>query len=492
MPAVKRSSDDIVGAKPQKLAKSCLLTPENNRSPDSEEATDLQTIPSELFNDIIKSLFSRETIAKIWSVAERGLHQARPPLVFPEYTKPGHTEYIYRDLDFWTSGFFPGSLYLLLERERKYRLRVSLSNTPILHELQLEFACKWWTENLHQNAWLGTTHDLGFMIAPWAKVAWELNRDQRAFETLRWSAKTLYGRFRQEVGLIRSWDTCVTKRYQFLDPQTEFLTVIDNMMNLDLLFYVAKHTGDRGMFNAAVQHARTTQRTHIREDNSTVHLVHFDPSNGNVCQLLTNQGYKDTSCWTRGQAWAIAGFAETYHWTHDMSFLSTARNCADYFLRRLPDSGVPPWDFDASDEDKSGKQPPDVSAAAITAYGLLLIHEALLALGETSEYLEQALRIIGGVCTHHMNSPAAFIDHQETVPMVERTTQDVCMRHVEIGVGDTILNGATINNHEYAPRQWADHGLVYADYYFLLFGNKLLQMDAKGLLGKFAVLTGET
>lgn len=88
------------------------------------------------------------------------------------------------------------------------------------------FACKWWTENLHQNAWLGTTHDLGFMIAPWAKVAWELNRDQRAFETLRWSAKTLYGRFRQEVGLIRSWDTCVTKRYQFLDPQTEFLTVI--------------------------------------------------------------------------------------------------------------------------------------------------------------------------------------------------------------------------------------------------------------------------
>ncbi|ETS86075.1 hypothetical protein PFICI_04100 [Pestalotiopsis fici W106-1] len=488
MPAIKRSSD-AVNEKPHKLTKSCLLTPENNRSPDSEKVANLHLVPDQLPKDLIQKLFSHSTIAKIWGVAEGGLRQAIPPLVFPEYTKPGHTEYIYRDLDFWTSGFFPGSLYLLLQRERKYRLRESYSNTPVLHEDQLQFACKWWTENLHQNAVLGTTHDLGFMIAPWAKVAWELNRDQRAFETLKSAAKTLHGRFRREVGLIRSWDTCVTKRYQFLDPQAEFLTVIDNMMNLDLLFYVAKHTGNVEMYEAAVQHARTTQRTHIREDYSTVHLVHFDPSNGDIRQLLTNQGYKDTSCWTRGQAWAIAGFAETYHWTHDKSFLDTARNCADHFLRRLPDSGVPPWDFDAAEEDNSGKQPPDVSAAAITSYGLLLIHEALVALGHTSEYLGHALSIMEGVSTHHMNSPATFVDRQQAIPMVERPTQDIHLRHVEMGVGDTILNGATINNHEYAPRQWANHGLVYADYYFLLFGNKLLQMDARGLLGKFATLT---
>ncbi|KAJ8121983.1 hypothetical protein ONZ43_g1700 [Nemania bipapillata] len=95
-----------------------------------------------------------------------------------------------------------------------------------IHDLKLEFACKWWTEHLHQNAHLSTTHDLGFMIMPWAKLAWELNRDHRAFETLKIAAKTLHGRYSDTVGLIRSWDTCVTKRYSFLDPSSEFLTVI--------------------------------------------------------------------------------------------------------------------------------------------------------------------------------------------------------------------------------------------------------------------------
>ncbi|KAH8680800.1 unsaturated glucuronyl hydrolase [Xylariales sp. PMI_506] len=487
MRTTKRPHYDPEDTKARKFAKTNLLTPEDH-SPDDETGPNLRQV-TEINEAVLEKLYSTGTVAKIWGVAVKAFQQPGPPLYFPEYTKPGGTKYVYRELDFWTSGFFPGSLHLLLERERKYRLKPLPLGDQRIHKDHLDFACKWWTENLHQNAELQTTHDLGFMIAPWAKVAWELNQDQRAFETLKRAANTLCGRFKPEVGLIRSWDTCITKRYQFLNPDSEFLTVIDNMMNLDLLFFVAKHMNNNEMFEAAVQHARTTQRTHIREDFSTIHLVHFDPSTGEIRERLTNQGYSDTSCWTRGQAWAIAGFAESYHWTHDQSFLATAINCADYFLRRLPDSGVPPWDFDAEAAEGSNgagsPQPPDVSAATITAYGLLLIHKALVSLGRQSDYLESALRLIEAVCTQHMNSAAGFVRGVEQIEMVERPTQDIGVRHVDIGEGETILNGATINNHKYAPRQWANHGLVYADYYFLLFGNKLLEMDAGGILGRF-------
>lgn len=259
------------------------------------------------------------------------------------------------------------------------------------------------------------------------------------------------------------------------------------MMNLDLLFYVARHTGNRAMFEAAVQHARTTQRTHIRDDFSTIHLVNFEPESGEVRERLTNQGYTDTSCWSRGQAWAIAGFAETYHWTHDQSFLDTARSCADYFLRRLPVCGVPPWDFDAADDvaqDESVKQPPDVSAAMIVAYGLLLIHQALTSLGQESGYINHALRLVEAVTTQHMNPAASFVTENDSIEMVERPTESLISRSVDMGGAETILNGATINNHEYAPRRWANHGLVYADYYFLLVGNKILEMDVNGIVGR--------
>lgn len=260
-------------------------------------------------------------------------------------------------------------------------------------------------------------------------------------------------------------------------------------MNLDLLFYVARHTGDSDMYEAAMQHARTTQQTHIREDFSTIHLVAFDPSTGTIRERLTNQGYTDTSCWTRGQAWSIAGFAETYHWTHDLSFLETARKCADYFLQRLPASGIPPWDFDAmEDTEQNGgaDQPPDISAAMITAYGLLLIHQALVSMGIESAYLSQALRLVEAVTAHHMNSPAKFVTNTGHVEMVERPTEDVVTLSIDLGGAETILSGATINNHEYAPRRWANHGLVYADYYFLLVGNKLLEMDVGGLVGQIS------
>lgn len=249
------------------------------------------------------------------------------------------------------------------------------------------------------------------------------------------------------------------------------------MMNLDLLFYVASQTDDREMYNIALAHARTTQRSHVRSDSSTIHLVVFDPLTGDVKSNLTNQGYSPSSCWARGQAWAIAGFAETYHWTHDESFLKTARDCADYFLARLPPSNIPPWDFDALQQEPEKQHPPDTSAAMIAAYGMLLLHQALTALGEESAYLAAALKITSAVCKTHLNPRAKFTVQKETIKTVEHGPMEYdAQLGVDIGDVEAILSGATINNYEFAPRRWANHSLVYADYFFLLVGNKLLEM----------------
>lgn len=397
------------------------------------------------------------------------------------------------------------------------------------------FVCQLWTINLHQNAHLNSTHDLGFMIHSWAKLAWELERDTRAYDTIIRAAKSLASRYSRAVGAIRSWDTCVTKRYSFQDPSEDFLVIIvsessftlrpsrlslvfhsslilssvflllcgtwcsspteqDNMMNLDMIFWAAAELKSDELYQIAATHARTTQASHIRKDYSTTHLVVFDPKTASpsVKSRLTNQGYADNSTWARGQAWAIAGFAQTYHWTRDDSFLETAQQCADYFLNHLPANRIPPWDFLAPNDASSPEQPPDTSAALIAVYGMLLIHEAHMQNGtEDSKYFAAALDILSAVCSLHMSPATRFTTQTtEVATIVEGdaslgATSDRVMDLVQVitevrqgqSVAETIVGGATINNYEFAPRRWANHGLVYADYYFLLVGNKLLELD---------------
>lgn len=462
-------------------------------------------------------LYASSVTAKLWSVAQQALQlNSSPPTLFPEYTHPGGSKYVYRDQKFWTSGFFPGSLYLLLERQLRYPhvFRQKQQPSP-LHRLQLEHACTWWTENLHANARLATTHDLGFMIMPWARPAWELRHDTSARETLDTAAATLHGRYSPAVGAIRSWDTCVTRAYSFQDPASEFLVVIDNMMNLSLLFYVAATTTGGNaddMHAAAVSHARTTRRTHVRADGTTAHLTVLDPADGAVRRRLTNQGRHHGSCWSRGQAWAVAGFAEAWGWTREDEFLETAVLCADAFLARMPEGedAVPPWDFEpapAGTEDKSGGaaarkseegeeekdevvEPTDTSAAMIASYGFLLIYEALKfrsSGAHAQKYLDAALRITGAVCKGHLTPPGKFVprgDGAITVRSIVDTPDNgaeerdfmVAGFDVYDGGCEAILDGATINNYEFAPRRWSNHSVVYADYFFMLVGNKLLEM----------------
>ncbi|CAK7212199.1 hypothetical protein SCUCBS95973_001363 [Sporothrix curviconia] len=438
----------------------------------------------------LRALYAPSAEAKIWAVAAKQLHNPTPPVLLPEYTEPGGTDYVYRDRSFWTSGFFPGSLYLLLERRRKRQqlwVHQEQGSEVSIPESTLRYACQWWTESLHANATLLGTHDLGFMLMPWARRAWELERDGRALATIITGAQTLAARFSPVVGALRSWDMCVTNIYTFREPDKEFLMIIDNMMNLDLLFYAASQTGDRSLYDKAVAHARTTMGSHIRDDGSTVHLVVFDAVTGDVTSKLTNQGYSSESCWARGQAWAIAGFAETYHWTRDPVFFDTACRCADYLLARLAerngdgDEDALPWDFDAARLSGNPDQPPDTSAALVAAYGMLLLHEV----DGDKGYLAAALRIVATVCRAYLCPPAQFVvvrqEPLQTVDTSHSSKPGISMvetLEVDVGAGGipAIVRGATINNFEHAPRRWANHSLVYADYYFLLIGNKLLDM----------------
>ena len=229
------------------------------------------------------------------------------------------------------------------------------------------------------------------------------------------------------------------------------------MMNLDLLYYVSSLTKDAHLAEIATTHAKTTLKSHIRDDDSTCHVVDFDQDAGVLRTRMTNQGYNDDSCWSRGQAWGIVGFAQSYGWTKEEAFLDASRRLADYYIKHLPEDSLPYWDFDAPQPG-----PRDTSSALIAAYGMLLLHQWV---GEsTTFYLESALQLVSSVITSSLAEDARFVT---TLGGDE---------DVDLGAPETIVQYATINNYEFAPRRWANHGLVYADYYFLLIGNKLLKM----------------
>ncbi|KAF2182440.1 glycoside hydrolase family 88 protein [Zopfia rhizophila CBS 207.26] len=358
--------------------------------------------------------------------------QREPPVEYLGYTEPQGTKYVYSSFEFWTSGFFPGCLYALYQRQRKYPAYFpeAADGKPQIHPLKLQCACKWWTSNLHSQASRKDTHDLGFMIQPWAQICWGIDRDPGCLSSLVTAAHMLGGR----------WDTCRTKRYSFDNPKKDFLVIIDNMCNLDLLYYVTEMTSEPKLANIATTHALTTLASHIRPDFSTYHVVNFDQNSscpGVIKERLTSRGYSDNSCWSRGQAWAILGYTQCYRRTKYYLFLETAQHLAEYFISHL-----------------SADRVPDTSAALIAAYGMLLRHEARPGDSTLINYMREAL-------------------------ISDKVGEKDVQVDMGSGAGAIILN-ATINNFEFAPRRCADHGLVYADYFFLLIGNKLIEMGVFG------------
>lgn len=246
----------------------------------------------------------------------------------------------------WTSGFFAGQLWFLYEQTHADKW---------LKLAQL------YTAKLEKEQYNKGTHDLGFMIYCSYGNGYRLTKDENYKNVIIQSAKSLSTRFNPKTGVIKSWDH---NSDTWKNP-----VIIDNMMNLELLFEAFKLSGDSSFYKIAASHADHTMKNHFRDDYSSYHVVDYDPETGAVLKKMTHQGYSDASAWARGQAWGLYGFTMCYRETHDSKYLEQAKNIAQFIFNNptLPKDLIPYWDYNDPTIPNTSK---DVSAATITASAL--------------------------------------------------------------------------------------------------------------------------
>ena len=327
--------------------------------------------------------------------------------ILPRTAKDG--KMITCESPWWTSGFYPGTLWYCYE----------YSNDP-----QVRAAAEEMTSRVEKQKYTTSNHDVGFIINCSFGNGYRLTHNEAYREVIETAAKSLSTRFHPVTGCTRSWNS---KKWQFS-------VIIDNMMNLELMFEATRLSGDSTFYDIARKHADTTMANHFRADNSCYHVVDYDPETGEVRKKQTAQGYADESAWARGQAWALYGYTMCYRYTHDVKYLEQAEKIYGFIFnnKNLPEDLVPYWDFDAP---KIPDEPRDASAAACTASALYELSTYIPGKG----YKEKADKIMESLA-----SPAYRAE--------VGTNGNFILMH---SVG-SIPHGAEI-----------DVPLNYADYYFL-------------------------
>ena len=247
----------------------------------------------------------------------------------------------------WTQGFFPGVLWNLAayntsQKSVKHAIDVTLPTAPFAKNTG--------------------THDVGFVIMSGFGNGYRLLKNPDYLEVVVTGAHSLATRYSPIVHCTRSWNS-----------PTGFLVIIDNMMNLEMLFEAANQTNNQTLYNIAFQHANRTMHEHFREDNSTYHVVEYNETDGSVIRKYSAQGYADWSTWSRGQSWSVHGFTIAYRYTKHQPFLDKAIGAANYVLSRLSkiSDSIPYWDYDAPYNSTIPYQPRDTSAGAIYASALV-------------------------------------------------------------------------------------------------------------------------
>ena len=312
------------------------------------------------------------------AMARRPCESVLGDTLFPHYTEKGRWVYLdvgattngnigTYDHGNWTAGFWCGVQWLVaLDRPGKNHIRMISECCAVLESRSND----------------STTHDLGFLFYPSFVLGYQLGFLRGKAVPLM-AAEMVARRFNERGAYIQAFGPIGAST---LDGTS----TVDTMMNLPLLWWAASTGTDGRLYEVAIRHARTTAAHFFRSDGSLYHLVRFDPQNGRVVHRGTFQGATDSSCWSRGQAWGVAGFAWAFAATGETSFLRAADIAAGYFEAHLPPSGIPPWDFA-----EAGDVPLDSSAAAIAVVGYLIlaeIHENRDARRSYAVLAEQLLR----------------------------------------------------------------------------------------------------
>lgn len=267
----------------------------------------------------------------------------------PRNIVPGTSNWRFVGYQDWCSGFWPGILWYGYEATKSAKIRsvaerFSLELQPLSEQKAFD-------------------HDLGFQIFNSYGNGYRLTHNERYKKIILATADTLASLFNPKVGTILSWPRAVPEMQW---PQHN--TIIDNMINLEMLFWASKNGGNKKLYDIALAHANTTMKNHFRPDYTSYHAVIYDKETGKKIKGLTHQGYSDDSMWARGQSWAIYGFTMCYRETGNTDFLDFAQKVSDVYLAKLPSDDVPYWDFN---DPAIPDAPRDASAAAVVASGLL-------------------------------------------------------------------------------------------------------------------------
>lgn len=323
----------------------------------------------------------------------------------------------------WCSGFFPGEMWYMYEytKDDYWKRKAEEFTAPIERE--------------KLNA---GTHDMGFKVYCSFGNGYRLTGNQHYKEVLLKSAETLTTRYKSKVGCIRSWDHNKDK--------WQCPVIIDNMMNLELLFWAFKESQDSTYYRIAVNHAHTTMKNHFRKDFSSYHVVDYDTLTGQVLNKHTHQGYNHESSWARGQAWGLYGYTMCYRETKCPEFLEQAKRIANYLFNHvnMPEDLIPYWDYNAPN---IPNEPRDVSASTVAAsalYELSMYDDAC-----SAQYKEWADTIMNSLTKNYrarLNGDRGFL----------------------------LLHSTGARNFE------IDTAIIYADYYFLEALLKKAKLEKTG------------
>lgn len=333
------------------------------------------------------------------------------PLVSPRNVEADGTLRMVVSRD-WTSGFFPGELWLMYE---------------YTHDDFWKEKARQQTALIEREKMNGSTHDMGFKVYCSFGNGYRLTGDTTYRNVLLQAAYTLTTRYKEKAAILRSWDHSRDK--------WDCPVIIDNMMNLELLFWAFRASGDSLFYDVAVNHARTTMKNHFRKDYSSYHVVDYDTITGAVLHKHTHQGYAHESAWSRGQAWGLYGYTVCYRETGLPEFLEQARRIEHFIFSHpaLPDDLIPYWDFNAPG---IPDEPRDVSAATVTASALyeLSIYDP----DNRKDYITKANTILENLSKNYRAAPGK--------------DRGFLLLH---------STGSKMHNLE------VDVPIVYADYYYL-------------------------